>query len=132
MSTVYHHPSNTQSFEQFRAFYTLPKRNNGAFMGLPMIPGGKRHQPENDIYDYYLSAAQNPFLAQQVNTAATRLLEDTLTQMIPSWTELLRIGIRSAQEQWISRRSSVFRKDTKGKTVSLRNEELPRRFYRWM
>jgi hypothetical protein len=143
MSSVSNHPFNTRSFEQFRAFYTLPKRRKkGAFTGLQMILGSQRHRPENDIYDYYLSAAQNPLVAQQVNTAASRLFEEALTQMIPSWTELLRMGIRSAQELWISRRPSIFggrtknktetKTKTKTKTLSLKHDEWPRRFYRWI
>lgn len=142
MSSVYSLPSNHSSlpaskpgsFQQFRAYYTLPNLPNGAFRGLPLGSGGQHSQAENEVYDYYLSAAHNPLVTQQVNTAASRLFEEALNQMIPSWTELLRMGIRSAQEQWASRRPSIFGEKTKSKakTLSLKHDEWPRRFYRWI
>ncbi|WP_303673142.1 hypothetical protein [Vampirovibrio chlorellavorus] len=55
-------------------------------------------------YLYYLSPYQHPLVLQQASTAANNWVLDVIGKMpwhqiIPTWTEVIRMGMRSAQDQ---------------------------------
>ncbi len=55
-------------------------------------------------YLYYLSPYQHPLVIQQASTAASNWFLDAVGKMpwhqiIPTWTEFIRMGVRSAQDQ---------------------------------
>ncbi|WP_373532689.1 hypothetical protein [Vampirovibrio sp.] len=133
--TLVNNPSNHDRFKRFRSVYTNAETRSD-IEDSPKAPARLAQQGGNEpfyagYYNYYLSAAQNPLVVQNVNNAASQLVSESVVQMVPSWTELVRMGIRSAQEQWISRRPSIFGKPDKGNTTAFKGDEVVRRFCRW-
>jgi hypothetical protein len=87
---------------------------NPPVRGYPGRPGGL-HQGRNQNghppfygyysgYLYYLSPYQHPLVMQQASTAASNWFLDAVgkmpwNQIIPSWAEMARMGMRSVQDQ---------------------------------